>query len=154
MAVDSLVEAARAAAEARSSTSSSSDDEYESRKQQQQQLPLQYGLEPSRVVGLNPSNVVVKSFADVALADLELVFPSKKVREEGIGTWLLLLLVLWSCICAGTSAATGCSGRAALQAALFVAGCMQVHRVRGQQHRVVRRDVYKDTFLRGGYTNL
>uniref|UniRef100_A0A383VX35 Uncharacterized protein n=1 Tax=Tetradesmus obliquus TaxID=3088 RepID=A0A383VX35_TETOB len=80
MAVDSLVEAARAAAEARSSTSSSSDDEYESRKQQQQQLPLQYGLEPSRVVGLNPSNVVVKSFADVALADLELVFPSKKAE--------------------------------------------------------------------------
>jgi hypothetical protein len=78
MAVDSLVEAARAAAEARSSTSSSSSDDEGSTNQQQ--VPVQYGLEASRRVGLNPSNVVVKSFADVALADLELVFPSKKVR--------------------------------------------------------------------------
>jgi hypothetical protein len=91
MAVDSLVEAARAAAEARSSTSSSSssssssDDDDDRPTQQQQQVPVQYGLEASRRVGLNPSNVVVKSFADVALADLELVFPSKKVNGGGGG---------------------------------------------------------------------
>jgi hypothetical protein len=79
MAVDSLVEAARAAAEARSSTNSSSSDDGDG-VNQQQQVPVQYWLDASRRVGLNPSNVVVKSFADVALADLELVFPSKKVR--------------------------------------------------------------------------
>lgn len=87
MAADSLVEAARAAAEARTSTSSSSSMDDTTRPQQQQhQVTVQNRLDASRRVGLNPSNVIIKSFADVAMADLELVFPSKKVRALAVYT--------------------------------------------------------------------
>lgn len=81
MAADAVMEAVKTAASAKSASQDSKDDN-DGSSSSSESTPKQLTLSPSpaAVRHFNRHNVVMKSFRNVALADLELVFPSKHVE--------------------------------------------------------------------------
>lgn len=82
MAADAVMEAVKTAASAKSASRDSKDDNDGSSSSTSESTTKKPPLSPSpaAVRHFNRHNVVMKSFRNVALADLELVFPSKHVE--------------------------------------------------------------------------